>query len=1101
MSTFIGELLARLTLDNQFSPEMVKALKDVEGTSKALGKLGTEMQGAGMALSIGVTAPIVAIGAASAKAAIDFESSFAGVRKTVDATEPELAAMSNAFREMAQTIPVNVNELNNIAAAAGQLGIENENIVGFTRVMADLGVATNLSSDQAATALARLANITQMPQDQFENLGSTIVALGNNFATTESEIVEMGLRIAGAGEQIGLTEGEILAVGTALSSVGIEAEAGGTAISKVMIDMAASVSSGGEALGQFASVAGVSADEFAEKFRTNAAGALNDFIQGLGRMKQTGGDVLGTLEAMGITEVRMRDALLRASGAGDLLTRSLKLQGEAWKENDALSKEATTRYGTTASQLTILWNKVNDVAIKLGDALLPAIIGLVDAAEPMIDVLKFAVDMFTALPAPMQLTAIAAAGIVAAIGPMLFLIGGAATGVGALGSAFAAVTGTATGMQGAMVLLTGGLKLIPPVAATIAVAFGSWQIGTWIGQITGLTDTIGRWAAKLGELVGLLPEGTAAQYDATKAAEMGIPAIKALKSEYTGASAQAALLSSANNVIAQSLAETTNKSADFLASMRANEKAVNSLTSTQRSNIAEAHRLGASVEQIAAGFGIAESVVGRYVERLKEGETASKKLAAQQEKDAAAIREYYNWLGERQMEQAAAELKFTEDNAKAHRQMWNDIGVARMEAEAEQMAANERLEADYRQLWNDIGVARMEAEAAQMAKSAAMWTDFGKRISGVILQAFTGGGDVGKSVGSMLGGDIGNWAAKRLSGFLTKNIGGTFGKALGGIAGGLLGPLGSMAGGALGGLISKGLGKLFGGGEGTKVNDMRDKFVAAAGGIDVLNAKAIAAGMTLDQLLSARKVSDFENAVKNLNMGFEDSAAKLELAKTAAEEFGIPIERMGQKFKQAETDAAAGGMLEKMNALQTAGVDLATIAEFAGDEFGALVHNAIEMGTTVPREFEAIARKMIEQGTLLDKNGEAFTDLAQIPFAENLEEKFSSLIDKLDQFLDRLANIPSEINFDINGNMRVNGDDTNLIPMATGGLVTGPTPALVGEAGPELIVPLDRVKEMGGNDSAATTKALGDLRRDFQTYMAQQPRMIALAVRDKRNGA
>ncbi len=114
---------------------------------------------------------------------------------------------------MSKEIPASASAIAEVAEAAGQLGIEVPNILGFTRVMIDLGEATNLSSDEAATSLARLANITGMSQIDFDKLGSTIVALGNNLATTESEIVAMGgLRLAGAGSQIGLTEAQIMSL-------------------------------------------------------------------------------------------------------------------------------------------------------------------------------------------------------------------------------------------------------------------------------------------------------------------------------------------------------------------------------------------------------------------------------------------------------------------------------------------------------------------------------------------------------------------------------------------------------------------------------------------------------------------------------------------------------------------------------------------------------------------------------------------------------------------------------------------------------------------------------------------------------------------------
>lgn len=327
-------------------------------------------------------------------ASISFEQSFAGVRKTVDGTDEEIQALASGFRQMAKEIPVNVNEINRIGEAAGQLGIETQNIVGFTRVMADLGVATNMSSDQAATALARLANITQMPQTEFDRLGSTVVELGNNLATTEGEIVDMGLRIAGAGAQVGLTEAQILGLAGAMSSLGIRAEAGGTAISRVMIDIASEVANSGDNLENFARVAGMSAEQFAAAWREDAASALVAFVTGLGNMEAQGSSTLQILEEMGISEIRVRDALLRMSGAGDLLTESMRMGSEAWAENIALTQEAEMFYGTTANQLEVTKNRMRDYGITIGDAVVPALLASVNTGADFVDTIA---DMVSAL--------------------------------------------------------------------------------------------------------------------------------------------------------------------------------------------------------------------------------------------------------------------------------------------------------------------------------------------------------------------------------------------------------------------------------------------------------------------------------------------------------------------------------------------------------------------------------------------------------------------------------------------------------------------------------------------------------------------------------
>ena len=367
----------------------------LDGGAKAaasLKRLATQAfatRGAMLGLGAGVAAFAGAAAAgASIKAAIAFESAMAGVAKTVDASDEVIAALGREFQALSQQIPAAANELANLGEIAGQLGIRTENIVGFVRVMADLGTTTNLSGADAAKSLARLSNIMGTSQSDFDRLGSVIVELGNNFATTESEIVEMGLRLAGAGKIIGLTEAEVFGMATALSSVGIKAESGGTAFSRVFAEIGKAVAGGGDAVKNFAIIAGQSSADFQQAFERDAAGAITSFIEGLGNINKAGGDLFAVLDEVGFGNVRVRDTLLRAAGAGDLLREAIAKGTAEWVKNTALVNEANKRYATTAAQIEIAKNKITLLAVALGDELKPAFLAVLDVMVGFLNVIN-----------------------------------------------------------------------------------------------------------------------------------------------------------------------------------------------------------------------------------------------------------------------------------------------------------------------------------------------------------------------------------------------------------------------------------------------------------------------------------------------------------------------------------------------------------------------------------------------------------------------------------------------------------------------------------------------------------------------------------------
>lgn len=394
-----------------------------------------------------------------AQASMDFESAMTGVAKTTDLTDDELSAMSDAIKEMSTEIPATTEELAAIAESAGQLGIHKESLLDFTEIMAMLGTSTNMTADEAATSLSRLANITGMSQEDFDRLGATIVDLGNNLATTEKEIVDMSMRIAGAGAQVGMTEAEIMSFSGALSSVGIEAEAGGSAFSTLISNMSLAVQQGGDGLEQFADVAGMSAAEFAAAFEEDAAGAIIQFIQGLGNMESEGRSAIAVLDDMGLSDIRMRDALLRAAGASDVFTNALQIGSNAWDENTALVNEASKRYATTQSQLTMMQNAYKNLKVAIGDAYTPALqkaysVGtqvlnavsqfikqnpaLVNAITAFVGVLGLVVAALAAYTVGAKVAAAASAMLTAAI-PGVNIIMGVAAAVAGVTAAIAAL--------------------------------------------------------------------------------------------------------------------------------------------------------------------------------------------------------------------------------------------------------------------------------------------------------------------------------------------------------------------------------------------------------------------------------------------------------------------------------------------------------------------------------------------------------------------------------------------------------------------------------------------------------------------------------------
>lgn len=370
------------TLKENQEQAAVQAQKLGTSASSAFEQIGQALAAAGITAAIREAAQYFAD---CAQASMDFETAVTGVAKTTNLTDEELAAMADSIRSLSTEIPVTAEEISAVAEAAGQLGIQKEALLDFTETMVMLGTSTNMTADEAATALARFANITGMGAGEYDRLGATIVDLGNSFATTEQEITEMATRLASAGTLAGISEPGILALAASMSSVGIEAEAGGTAMTETLNAIETAVAGGGEALDEFARLAGMSSEVFAETWQNDALSALTSFIGGLGQLDEQGESTVLVLENLGLTGVRQSNMLKSLGLAAEQMTGAVDLANTAWEENTALTDEASKRYATTQSQLILLQNSYRNVQAAIGDAYTPTLKELYAAGTDVLD--------------------------------------------------------------------------------------------------------------------------------------------------------------------------------------------------------------------------------------------------------------------------------------------------------------------------------------------------------------------------------------------------------------------------------------------------------------------------------------------------------------------------------------------------------------------------------------------------------------------------------------------------------------------------------------------------------------------------------------------
>jgi len=381
------------------------------------------LQNIGIALASTVTAPIVQVGRTSLDAAKDIDSAYRDMRKTVNGTEGQFEALRESAIKFSETHVTSADQMLSIQAIGGELGIAADALDTFSEVVSNIDIATDLDTEDAATGLGQLANImNDLDESTMPNFADSLVRLGNNGASTESNIMDIAKRIGSMGSILGFTTPQILAWASSIASTGQNAESAGTAISKTMSDIETAVASGGDSLQGFADVAGQSAEDFANTWNTDPSAALEAFIKGLKGIEDSGGSADATLESLGITGTRQKQAIEGLMQTIGGLDDNLQMSQDAWQgisDEWGDAGDAAHEADAKAQGISGTLSKLQNVAKAFGDSIgesLTAPLQLVTGA------LQALYDLFEAMPGWAKTGISLAGGFVAALGPAILVI-------------------------------------------------------------------------------------------------------------------------------------------------------------------------------------------------------------------------------------------------------------------------------------------------------------------------------------------------------------------------------------------------------------------------------------------------------------------------------------------------------------------------------------------------------------------------------------------------------------------------------------------------------------------------------------------------------
>ncbi|EAH6686733.1 phage tail tape measure protein [Campylobacter jejuni] len=330
----------------------------------------------------------------SIKVGIDFESAMADVKKVTDLSEGHtLEGLKQDILDLSKKLPMTAEEIANIVAEGGKLGLASKEALEFGKTATAMGVAFEMSANEAGEAIGGLMANLQTDVKGIKDLGDSINYLADKGSSDAKNIVNIVSRIGGMGNLIGLQRENMAALAATLDEVKIPAEVAGTAISSMFTKLSTADTLGAKAEEAFSQL-GLSGEFMKKALNRNSQEAINILlsrIKTLDKESQIGvitnifGNDSGTIRAMATLV-----------NGYDRYQELLKMTNSEEKKG-SMDKELINKCETTASILKILGNNISALAIKFSDALLPVVKLVASGFSFVIDIVDTLLSKFPVL--------------------------------------------------------------------------------------------------------------------------------------------------------------------------------------------------------------------------------------------------------------------------------------------------------------------------------------------------------------------------------------------------------------------------------------------------------------------------------------------------------------------------------------------------------------------------------------------------------------------------------------------------------------------------------------------------------------------------------